>query len=184
MLGHKPKGPLLAAAADEDRHRAGGPGVQLLDALLDAGQRLLKSSQPVSRFAERESVLVVIALEPAGAEAEHEPAARQLIDGAGPICDQIGISGSDRADHGADLWSLGVDRRGGQERPAFELVAVGVAVEWKEVVPKPDAVHAQLVGATPCIAQLRDRALLWVNRDPDFEAPRCRHWSGIILSLS
>src|SRR5712691_549795 len=184
MLCHQPKGHLLAPAADEDRHRSGRPGLQLLDALLDAWQRLLEGAQPVSRFSEREPVLVVIALEPSCSEAEHEPAARQLIDGARLIGDEIRISISDRTDHGADLGSFGVDRRGRQQRPALELVAVGVAVEWKEVIPEPDAVHAKLVGPAPRVAQLRDRALLRMNRDPDFEALRFGHWSGIILSLS
>src|SRR5260370_26414943 len=91
---------------------------------------------------------------------------------------------SDRAEYGGGLGGFGVNRRGRQQRPALELVAVGVAVEWKEMVPEPDAVHAQLVGTAPGVAQLRDRALLRVNRDPDLDAPRFRHCSGLILSLS
>src|SRR5258708_24105593 len=75
VLGHQPKGHLLAPAADEDRHRTRGPGLQFLDALLDSRQRLFESAKPVFGLPESEPVLLVVALVPAGAEAEHEPPA-------------------------------------------------------------------------------------------------------------
>jgi len=65
-----------------------------------------------------------------------------------------------------------VYRRGGQERPALELVALRITVQRKEVIPEPDAVDAKRVGSAPCIAQLCDRALLGMDGDADLETSR------------
>src|SRR5207245_9389068 len=79
MLPHQPKGHLLASAADEDRHRARGPRLQLLDSLFDPWQRVPEGAQPITRLPEVESVFVVIALEPSRPEPEDEPSSCKLI---------------------------------------------------------------------------------------------------------
>src|ERR1041384_7657929 len=51
------------------------------------------------------------------------------------------------------------------------MIAVGISIQGIEVIPEPDAVDAEGVGAPPCLPQLLDRALLGVDRPPDLERP-------------
>src|SRR4029077_14657579 len=112
-----------------------------------------------------------------------EPPARELVDRAGHVRNEVGVPIADAADHRAELRHFRFDGRGGQQRPAFALVALRTAVEWEKVAPKPDAVHSELIGAAPCVAKLSDGALLRMDGDADLEAFRFGHWSGTILSI-
>jgi hypothetical protein len=171
VLGDQPQRHLLTAAPDENRHPTRRARLQLRDSFLDARQSFAQHPQPVAYLTERETELVVIPLEPACAQAEDEATTRQLVDRAGHVRDEVRIPVPDRRHHGADLRNARVQRDRGQQRPAFELVALWVAIKRKEVVPEPDAVDAELVGVPPRIAQLGDRALLRVDGDADLETP-------------
>ncbi len=57
-----------------------GGGIELGQPVLDPRQRRLELAQPVGGVAELVAVLVVVALEPAGADAEDRSAAAQVVD--------------------------------------------------------------------------------------------------------
>ena len=85
------------------RSRTGG-GLPLPSRGLDARQRLAQVAQAVGRVAELVAELVVVALEPAGADAEDQPAARDVVDGAGHVGQQlrvaVAVAGHERAELG------------------------------------------------------------------------------------
>ena len=63
--------------------------------------------------------------------------------------------------------ALGHLRDRGEQRPALEVRAVGIAVQRVEVIPDVDAVDAEILGAEPCLAELREAPLLRVERGSD-----------------
>src|SRR5581483_6081554 len=103
VLRGDPQGDLLALAADEDRNGAAHGGRAVLGpALLDDGQRRLQVVQTGRRGAELVAVVAVLALEPAGANAEREATAADVVDGGGHFREQRGVAVAVAGDHAAD----------------------------------------------------------------------------------
>ena len=116
--------------------------------------------------AERVAVLEVVALEPARADAEDHATARDVVDGARHVGEQVRIAVRVAADERAELHALRHLRERGEQRPALEVRAVGVAVQRVEVIPDVDAVDAEILGAQPRLPQLGEARLLRVKRGP------------------
>ena len=94
-------------------------------ALLDERQVAVEGVEPPAGRAELVAVLVVVALEPARADAEDEPAVADVVDGARHVGEQLRVAVAVAGDQRADLdplGGLGPRREGG---PALEVGAVG-----------------------------------------------------------
>src|SRR5205085_6944999 len=99
------QGHLLAAAADQDGNLPRRRRVQLLPPRLDHGERGVEVAQPASGRPEDVAVLVVVALEPAGADSQDQPPARDMVDGPSHVREQVRIAvrvaGYEQGDLGA-----------------------------------------------------------------------------------
>ena len=137
------------AAADQDRQLADRRRVELLEPRLDPRQRVAQVAHAVGRGAELVAVLVVVALEPAGADAEDRAAAGDVVDRAVRVGQQLGVAVRVADHQRADLRALGDLGQRGQRRDALEVLAVGVAAQREEVVPGEDRVDAELLGLAP-----------------------------------
>ena len=74
----------------------------------------------------------------------------------------------------AEMDALRGLRHRGEQAPALEVRAVGVAEQREEVIPGEERVGARLLGAEPGVAHLLERAVL--GRDADADAERAvRH---------
>src|SRR5439155_1521190 len=91
VLGDDPERHLLADARNEHGDLARGRRVELREALLDHGQRGVESAQAAADGAELVAVLVEVALEPAGADAEKVPAAGDVVDRPRHVGEQVRI---------------------------------------------------------------------------------------------
>ena len=114
------------------------------------------------------AVLVVILLLPTRTDAQHEPAVRDVVDGACHVGQQfrvaIGVAGHQRADRDAGRL-LGPRSEHG---PALEVRAVGVAVQREEMVPVEDDVHTHVFAAAHSVADLPVvRGVLGLQLHPD-----------------
>ena len=123
--------------------------------------------QPLDRRAERVAVLVVVALEPARADAKDEPAVADVVDGAGHVGEQLRVAVRVARDQRAQLGVAGVGGQRGQQRVGLEVGRVGVAVERVEVVPDPDRVDPEVVGGLGRGSEVGDRGGLGVELHSD-----------------
>ncbi len=151
-----------------------GPGFSLREPPVDALERVLEVMEPRRDGAERVAVLEVVALEPARADAEDHATARDVVDGARHVGEEIRVAIRVAADERAELHALGHLRERGEQRPALEVRTVGIAVQRVEVVPDVDAVDAEILGAQPRLAQLGEARLLRVERGSDAYLPHRR----------
>jgi len=119
-----------------------------------AGLSLRQVGQSRPGSAEVVAALGVVALEPARADAEDEPAAGDVVDGAGHVGQQFGFAVAVAGDQRADLDAAGGLGPGAEHGPAFEVRAVGPAVEGEEVVPVEDDVDADVLGGGDGVADL------------------------------
>ena len=103
VLGDDPKRHLLADARNEHGDLARGRRVELREALLDHGQRGVESAQAAADGAELVAVLVEVALEPAGADAEEVPAARDVVDRPRHVGEQVRVAVRVADHEGAEL---------------------------------------------------------------------------------
>src|SRR5690606_16478288 len=162
----------LPAAADQHGDVAGGGGVEPGPAGPDAGERLREVGQPAAGGAELVAVLVVVALEPARADAEDEPSAGDVVDGAGHVGEQIGVAVAVAAHQGAELDpGRGLGPRA-EHRPALEVLAVGVAGQREEVVPVEHDVDPGGLGLGDGGADLRVIGVLRLQLDTDPDGMR------------
>ena len=146
-----------------------GAGFELAEAGLQPRQVVAQLVQPVDRRAELVAVLAVVALEPTGADAEVHAATRHVIGGACHVGEQFGVAVAVAGDEHPELGPLGVGGHGGEDRPAFEVRLVGVAVQREEVIPGPDRVDAELLRPSPGITDLDVRRRLRVELNADVE---------------
>ena len=103
MLGDEPQRDLLARSAD--RGSAAGPAAAVRAGSkrsMITGQRSREVAEPARRGAELVAVLLVVALEPTGADAEDEAAVADVVDRAGHVGEQVRVAvrvaGDERAD--------------------------------------------------------------------------------------
>lgn len=177
VLGHQAQRHLLAGAADQYGKLALRRRVELFQARLDPRQGLLQVAQAATHGAELVAILAIVALEPAGADPQDEAAAAQLIDGARHVRQQVWVPIAVAGDHHTELRMLGVDRDRRQQGQALEMPAIAGARQRKEVIPGPDAIHAELVEPLPGVPNLLDGRVLRVQLDAHFET---RHRAYVI----
>jgi hypothetical protein len=93
--------------------------------------------EPVARCPE----LVVVPLEPAGANLEDEPAAGVVVLRARHVREQVRVPVRVAGDQRPKLYPLGYLGHGSEERLALEVLPVRVAVEREEVIPLKERVR-------------------------------------------
>src|SRR6202000_3009351 len=106
VAGHDAQHLLLAAAPDQDRDLAGRGGVELGEAALDPGQGLREVVDAAGGGAglpDFVAVFAELAFLETGADAEDEPAAADVVDGARHVGEQVGVAVAVAGDQGADL---------------------------------------------------------------------------------
>jgi hypothetical protein len=183
---------LLAGAADHDR-RVGllhglreteGIGDVVMPAMhrrlllrqhpADDLQRLLERLEPSRHRLEVDAVGAVFELEPAGADAEVEAAAADVIEGArrlrGDRRMPVRVPEHEMSDAGA-LRRL-CER--GERRETFETRTLGVDEDRIEMIERPEGVVAPGVGFLPEVEDLSplDALLAGLNAEPN---GKCRH---------
>ena len=117
------------------------------------GEGFLEAADPM---VEREAVGRVFRLVPAGAEAQDQPTAADLVEGGGLLGEHGGVVEAGRGDQRPDLHPFGDrgDRREGGPRlpwPPRRLVVTAI----QEMVADPDRVEPDLLGGARHLAQLR-----------------------------
>src|SRR5690606_15510148 len=122
VLGRVAQGLPLPAAPDEDRDVAGRGGVEPLPPAADPRQRLGEVREPRAGGAELVAVLGVVALEPAGADAEDETAAADVVDGPRHVGEQVGVAVAVARDERPDLRAARLLGPRAQHRPALEVL--------------------------------------------------------------
>ena len=122
----------------------------------DEPDRLIEPIEPLAEAGpEVEPERLVLALEPAPAETEHEAPVREVVDGRRELGGQArvaeGVGGHQQAE--PDL--LGEHSEGGECRPALELRVGGVAFVGEQVVVDPERVPARALDGEAGVAQGR-----------------------------
>ncbi len=164
---------LLAAAADQDRDRVAhwrghvGPPVRQ-----DRFQAVPEGAQAVGGRTELVAELAVVALGPAGADAEDQPPARHVVDRLRHVGEEGGVAVAVAGDEGAELHPFGHLGHPGQQAPALEVRPLGVAGEREEVVPGPEGVDAERLDAAPGLAHRGVGGVLGPDLDPDADRLR------------
>src|SRR5664280_769962 len=153
-LGHDAQGLAFAAAADQHRDVTGGRWVQDGQAADDQRQVAVKGIESTARGTELVAVLVVVLLEPARADTQDQPPLADVVYRACHVRQQLRVAVGVAGDQGADLDALGGLCEGTQRRPAFEVLALGLAIERVKVIPGEDHVGAQLLGLGACAPQV------------------------------
>src|SRR5581483_11456339 len=140
VFGHEAQEHLLAGAADEHRS-AGAAGTQHLQRALEVGEPLAHRRQFVA-VAE----VAPLALVPAGADADDDPAAARGVDGRRGLGEQPRVA-VERTRHDlAEPDPRGLARERREGRPALEH-PVRVASTRLQVVVQPDRVETELLSA-------------------------------------
>jgi len=182
---------LAAVAADDERegvlHRA-GQGDRVVEAVVAAGEadplaapeqahhldRLLQHLGALALRREGDAQGSVLDVVPAGAHADLEAAAAQLVDGGHLAGQHGGVAEGRRRDQGAEADAGGVAGQRGERGPGFQRRARRVGVEV-EVVAAEEGVVAGLLGGAGQAQELRVGA---AGVRLDHEAEDGRHGCG------
>ena len=152
VFGDDPQGQLFTPTADENRKPACGRWIEPGEALLYARHGRVQVLEAAHRGAEFVAILPVVALEPAGTNAEDGPPAGNMIHRAGHVGEKLRIAIAVASYQWPDLNLFSCLRDGRKQRPALEMLATGVTRQGVEVIPDVDHVHTQrfgLLGGTP-----------------------------------
>jgi hypothetical protein len=101
--------------------------------------------------------------------------ARDVVDGAGHVGQEVGVAVGVAGHQGADLGPLGGLGHRTEQRPALQVRAVAVAGEGEEVIPGEDRVRTHLLGPPPGVAHRRIGAVLGLHLHPDPDPSRFGH---------
>jgi hypothetical protein len=127
-------------------------------------------AHPLAEGRERQPVLAVLALVPAGAEADLDPAPRDHVNRGGDLGEQRGVAEGVRRHHEPAPDAPGLDEERGEQRPALVLRARRVVLVH-QVVVDPGGVEAEAVGLEPRLAHLGVRALHLRHLDSEPQPP-------------
>ena len=133
--------------------RVGG-GLSLASRDLIRGSASARSSSRLPAVPNVVAVLVVVLLFPARTDAEDQPAARDVVDGAGHVGEQLGVAVRVAGDQCADLDARRLLGPRAQHRPALEVRSVGIAVQREEVVPVERDVDADVLTPADGVADV------------------------------
>ena len=126
-----------------------GAGLSRAEARLDPRQRVLQRGDALPDGAEVVAVLVVVLLEPAGADAEDRAAAGDVVDRAVGVGEVVRVAVAVADDERAELDALGHLGHRAEHGERLEVLAVGIAAEREEVVPVEQAVDAERLRLGP-----------------------------------
>src|SRR6478736_6521425 len=170
--GDQLEGHLLAGTTDQERHalldrRREVPDVlrrvawagcrRLLAVEHPAHDRkgLAEPAQPLREAApELDPERLVLLLEPCRADAEDRPPTRDVVEGRRHLCGQGRLAEWVGPYHQPDPDVLGRLRPGSQRQPALERRAGGIALDGIQMIPRPEGVVAEPVGAAAGLEQL------------------------------
>ena len=142
----------------------------------DQSDRFVEPVEPFTEAgAEVEAERVVLALEPAPAEAEDEPSARQVVERRRGLGGQARVAERVGGHQEAEPAPGGQDGEGGQGRPALQLRIAGIALVGQQVVVDPDRIPAGGFGRQAGIAQVGQLVRLIQNAAPK-RMPRLQGW--------
>ena len=96
-----------------------------------------------------DAVLLVLHLPPAGADAELEAAAGDVVDGGGHVREEGGVAVGVADDEHAAAHAAGLGGHRGEQREALEAGAFGVGEDRDEVVEDGAPVVAHVLGGFP-----------------------------------
>ena len=121
---------------------------------------------------EGEAVRLVLALVPAGAEAELDAAAGDVIDGGHGLGEHGGMTEGRRRDEHAEPEARRDRRQAGQRRPGLERAALVVALDREVVIRAEQRAHAMLLAGPRERDPLRPgHVLLALDHQLDSHAP-------------
>ena len=124
-------------------------------------QRLAEPAQPLREaVTELDAVGLVLGLEPGATDAEDRPAAGDVVERRRHLGGERRFAERVGADHQADPDPLGGLGPGGQRQPALEDRAVGAPDDRIEVVPRPQRVEAEAIGASSGFEETRPVGVL------------------------
>ena len=130
--------------------------------------RLVEPVEPLARAAEElDAEAVVLALEPGAADAEHGPAARDVVERRGELGGQPRVAERVRADHQPEPDPRRHGAEPGQHAPALEDRLLPRPEDGHQVVPRPDRVPARRLGGEGRIAEARPVGLLRPELQPE-----------------
>ena len=145
LAGGQRERALLAAATDEERDGpADGLGGGLLPRLADDRDRRLEPIETLLQGQEGDVELGVLDLVPAGADAEHQPAAGEDVDRGRHLRQQRRVPERHRGDVGTEGDALGPFRAEGERDPGLDAVAPRLAHQADEVVAAPEGLEAEV----------------------------------------
>ena len=182
VLGDDPERLPLAAAADHDRQvrldrqrldpevvegvAATGRARHLVAVEQDprVGRGLGQPVEPLPEAGpEVDAERPVLVLEPRPADAHDRPAAADVVDRRHALDREPRVAERVRPDEQPEADPLGRLGDGGERRVALEDRLVGVAEDRLEVVPGPDVVVAETLGATCAAARNAGQSLAWLQ---------------------
>lgn len=108
----------------------------------EAAEDLEALGETVDAPVERKPESPELELVPAGADTEHQPATRDLVDGGGLLGQQGRVVEREGGDEGADLDPLGDRRDRRQHRPRLPGADPGTVDLVQEVLTHPDGIEA------------------------------------------
>ena len=132
---------------------------------IDYRQGLGERIQSTAGGAELVAVLVVVTLEPSRAGAEDEPAARDVVEGAGHVGLKVGVAVAVAVDERSELDGGGELGPRPQLGPRLEVQPVFVSGEREEVVPVEEDVDAHVVERANGVANLGVEGVLRLHLD-------------------
>ena len=172
-----PQRPLRTSAANQDREALldrrrvvpdrlspvvllAGRALAVEHAAHDA-DRLIQPAQALARrAAELDPERAVLGLEPGAADAQHRPAAADVVERGRHLGDERRVAERVGTDHEPDGGALGALGPGGQGQPALEHRSLVGTDDGIEVVPGPDRVEAEAVGPDAGLSQRGPVAVL------------------------
>src|SRR5919198_1237448 len=184
------QGLLLAVATDEDREvllhrsrivaylgsliagpaRGGLPGGKHLFQEVDG---LVEPVQPLTEArTELDPVGLVLALEPGATNTEDRPAVAHVIERRDDLRGESRVAEGVRADHQSERRARGDRRPAGEDHVALKDRPTPIALDWVEVVPRPERVVAELVGAASGVHQGAPVGVLAPRQDASLDAIR------------
>src|SRR4029079_6860932 len=118
--------------------------------------------------------------EPGAADAEHGPAAGQVVERRRQLGGVAGVAERVRPDHQPHTDARRVRGEAGEDAPALEDRLLPRPEDGHQVIPRPDRVPARLLGGEGRIAEARPVGLLRPELEPEARHSSAR-WSWMAI---
>jgi AcrR family transcriptional regulator len=92
-----------------------------------------------------------------------------VVGGARHVGEEFGVAVAVARDEHPELGPFGVGGHRGEDGPSLEVRRLGVAVQREEVIPRPDRIDAERLGAPPCVTEFDVRGGLRMELNADVE---------------